>query len=368
MTQARLALLLAALALATSVAQAQDHRRRDGRPRITGDALEGARVTVVDGTPLVQTTDAYGHFRFAGVPVFPATLRVARIGYQPAIIAVAGPTTKLSVGLHETTVQLDEIVVTGQPEGTERRAVGNSIATIDVPAALELSGAGDVTKLINGRAPGVTVLPNSGRPGAGPTITVCGSSSLAQHAGAVRQRALDLHRPAGRLAAPPRGLATFMGELPRLLRSGGRRRCLGRGEGPCGRGAHPSARRPAGSLRPAAPGAAEQAATTDSRSSPAAHDRGTGAGHGQGRRRADPDRGAGRAAFVFCGDDLGDLEAFKAVEELRGNGLPGLLVCSGSEEQNALAELADLVVDGPDGVLGLLRELTADSARPRRAA
>ena len=178
MTQARLALLLAALALATSVAQAQDSTVAGTVVQATtGDALEGARVTV-DGTPLVQTTDAYGHFRFAGVPVFPATLRVARIGYQPAIIAVAGPTTKLSVGLHETTVQLDEIVVTGQPEGTERRAVGNSIATIDVPAALELSGAGDVTKLINGRAPGVTVLPNSGRPGAGPTITVRGLSSL----------------------------------------------------------------------------------------------------------------------------------------------------------------------------------------------
>ena len=68
----------------------------------------------------------------------------------------------------------------------------------------------------------------------------------------------------------------------------------------------------------------------------------------------------GAKAFVFCGDDLGDVEAFKAVEELRGQGFPGLLVCSASEEQNALAELADVVVAGPDGVLDLLRELTAD--------
>ena len=68
----------------------------------------------------------------------------------------------------------------------------------------------------------------------------------------------------------------------------------------------------------------------------------------------------GARAFVFCGDDLGDLEAFKAVEELRGNEFAGLLVCSGSEEQGALAELADVVVEGPSGVLGLLRELTED--------
>ena len=68
----------------------------------------------------------------------------------------------------------------------------------------------------------------------------------------------------------------------------------------------------------------------------------------------------GAKAVAFFGDDLGDVEAFKAVEELRGQGFPGLLVCSGSDEQSALADLADLVVDGPDGVLELLRELTAD--------
>jgi trehalose 6-phosphate phosphatase len=71
-------------------------------------------------------------------------------------------------------------------------------------------------------------------------------------------------------------------------------------------------------------------------------------------------------AFAFFGDDLGDVEAFKAVEELRGRGLSGLLVCSGSAEETALADLADVVVPGPDGVLDLLRELTAD-IRAQRA-
>jgi trehalose 6-phosphate phosphatase len=65
--------------------------------------------------------------------------------------------------------------------------------------------------------------------------------------------------------------------------------------------------------------------------------------------------------FLFGGDDLGDLEAFEAVAELREQGLPTLLVCSGSEEQHALASLADVVVDGPAGVLDFLRELTSDA-------
>jgi len=69
---------------------------------------------------------------------------------------------------------------------------------------------------------------------------------------------------------------------------------------------------------------------------------------------------SGAKAIAFCGDDLGDVEAFKAVEDLRAQGLPGLLVCSGSEEESALAEMADLVVHGPEGVLDLLRQMTAD--------
>jgi trehalose 6-phosphate phosphatase len=65
--------------------------------------------------------------------------------------------------------------------------------------------------------------------------------------------------------------------------------------------------------------------------------------------------------FVFAGDDLGDVEAFEAVAELREQGLPTLLVCSASDEESALVERSDVVVHGPDGVLDLLRKLTSDA-------
>jgi trehalose 6-phosphate phosphatase len=64
--------------------------------------------------------------------------------------------------------------------------------------------------------------------------------------------------------------------------------------------------------------------------------------------------------FVFAGDDLGDVEAFETVAAYAGEGLPTLLVCSASDEQSALLPLADVVVDGPSGVLELLRRLTDD--------
>ena len=71
-------------------------------------------------------------------------------------------------------------------------------------------------------------------------------------------------------------------------------------------------------------------------------------------------------SLVFVGDDLGDVEAFRAVRELRSAGLPSLLVCSGSSEQGVLIEMSDAVVDGPDGVVDFLRGLATDirMARP----
>jgi trehalose 6-phosphate phosphatase len=69
--------------------------------------------------------------------------------------------------------------------------------------------------------------------------------------------------------------------------------------------------------------------------------------------------------FVFVGDDLGDVEAFEAVAALAEEGLPTLLVCSASDEESALVRLSDVLVHGPDGVLDLLRRLTADAAALR---
>jgi trehalose 6-phosphate phosphatase len=61
--------------------------------------------------------------------------------------------------------------------------------------------------------------------------------------------------------------------------------------------------------------------------------------------------------IVFVGDDLGDLPAFAVARELSEAGMPTFLVCSLSDEESALRELADAVVAGPDGVMDLLDEL-----------
>lgn len=83
-------------------------------------------------------------------------------------------------------------------------------------------------------------------------------------------------------------------------------------------------------------------------------------------RPADTHKGAALRSLVaeldarcvlFAGDDLGDLPAFDAVDELRQEGLAGILVCAASAEVDALTGRADLLVDGPAGVAELLGAL-----------
>jgi trehalose 6-phosphate phosphatase len=73
------------------------------------------------------------------------------------------------------------------------------------------------------------------------------------------------------------------------------------------------------------------------------------------------------SATLFCGDDLGDRPAFRAVADLRAAGIPGVTVCAGSAEVSVLADEADLVVDGPAGVVALLDSLAAAFAAPAPA-
>jgi trehalose 6-phosphate phosphatase len=66
----------------------------------------------------------------------------------------------------------------------------------------------------------------------------------------------------------------------------------------------------------------------------------------------------GLSAVCFIGDDVGDLPAFDALDELEQQGVAVLRVAvGGSEAVPALVERADLVLDGPEGVKDLLERL-----------
>ena len=70
------------------------------------------------------------------------------------------------------------------------------------------------------------------------------------------------------------------------------------------------------------------------------------------------DLAAGLTAVAFAGDDLGDLPAFSWLERLRSSGVTTLSIASGgSETPAAVTDAADLTVEGPEGILEVLRRL-----------
>jgi trehalose 6-phosphate phosphatase len=69
---------------------------------------------------------------------------------------------------------------------------------------------------------------------------------------------------------------------------------------------------------------------------------------------------SGARSVVVVGDDLGDLPAFSAVVRPDAKGNDGLRVAVRSvEAPPRLLTEADLIVDGPSGVLDLLQRLAA---------
>lgn len=138
--------------------------------------LENAQVTV-RGTRLGSQTDANGRFRIAGVQGTTATLDVRRLGFkETSVPATAG--TDARITMDAASVNLDAVVITGQPGSTNKRTLGVDIAQIDASSITAKAPINNVQNLINGRAPGVTILQNSGVIGSGATVRIRGVSSF----------------------------------------------------------------------------------------------------------------------------------------------------------------------------------------------
>jgi TonB-dependent starch-binding outer membrane protein SusC len=144
-----------------------------------GEPVVGAEVTLMGRTTL---TDGTGRFRFGNVAPGEHDLRVASLGYRAATQTVrvtAGEVATVEFRIQVSAVALDEIVVTGLATGTARRAIGTSVASIDA-TALEASPVKNLSQMLQGRAPGVHVLPGGGKAGQGSRIVLRGAASVTQ--------------------------------------------------------------------------------------------------------------------------------------------------------------------------------------------
>jgi TonB-linked SusC/RagA family outer membrane protein len=180
---AALALVLLVCGLAPAGAQ-QTAGRITGRvvDAATNRPLSGVQV-FIPPTGIGNISDSDGRYVLQNVPAGSATVTAQLVGYKQGTVTVtvtAGQTAQANIGLQETAIQLDQVVVTGAGVATQRKKLGNTIASIDV-AKVNTSAVSNVSQLLAAREPGVQILPGGGYTGEGARIRIRGSSSLSQN-------------------------------------------------------------------------------------------------------------------------------------------------------------------------------------------
>jgi TonB-linked SusC/RagA family outer membrane protein len=184
------ALLLTSAAVGTAAA-AQGTPPRPataavGTAIITGRVVDSASTrpmvaaqVSIAGTRLGAMTAENGRFTITGVPAGSLSLRVILIGYAPVsrIITVGeGATVTADFAMAQQATQLTAVVAVGY--GTQKRQdVTGSVSSVS-GAAIKEAPVTAVANALQGRAPGVQVISNSGAPGGGASVRVRGTNSI----------------------------------------------------------------------------------------------------------------------------------------------------------------------------------------------
>jgi TonB-linked SusC/RagA family outer membrane protein len=172
---ASLAFTLAAF-LGAAPANAQNAGSVSGTVVVEGAQrpLPGAQISIEGQTDKNTVTDASGRFRITGLTGTNVTVSVRALGFRPASQPVAVGTQNMRFVLSERAVELNQVVVTGTAGGEQLRSIGTSVATVNVADVAAKTSIPSVDALLNGRTPGVVVLPGTGQIGAGANIRVRG--------------------------------------------------------------------------------------------------------------------------------------------------------------------------------------------------
>lgn len=164
------------------------HAQGPGTGTVRGRVLDAATrrpiseaQVMVTGSARRTVTNAEGEYSLAGIPAGGVGLQASKIGYAPATARVtlaAGATANADLTLSTSALALEALVVTATGE-TRRREIATSLEAIG-GKEIENAPVRNAQEIIAGRTAGVTVLGNSGQPGAGGTIRLRGNNSISQ--------------------------------------------------------------------------------------------------------------------------------------------------------------------------------------------
>jgi len=148
----------------------------------SGQTIPAAQV-FISALDIGVLSQQNGSYILLNVPAGQHTVTVQRIGYrqvEQVVSVTAGETAVLDFRITEEALQLDEIIITGTPGGTQRRAIGNTVQSVDVSDVVQEVAITNMQDLLSGRSTGLRFSRLSGNVGTGAPITIRGVGSFSQ--------------------------------------------------------------------------------------------------------------------------------------------------------------------------------------------
>lgn len=141
----------------------------------SGEPLAGVTV-LVKGLSIGSATDIDGQFAVKlPAPIAGKVLNISYIGYVPQSVTLKSD-APLAIILEEDSKNLEEVVVVGY--GTQKKV--NLTGSVSSLSAEDLASrpVTNTSSIIAGLVPGVSVIQNSGRPGAGANVKMRGTGTF----------------------------------------------------------------------------------------------------------------------------------------------------------------------------------------------
>ena len=168
------ALLMLVMLVFSSLAYAQSTRLKGVVRDSNGEPLVGVAVAV-KGTSVGTITDINGNFYMSGEFNDETVLVFSFVGMQTQEIKI-GKKREFEIILFESSQVLDDVVVTGYRSISKTNFTGSS-TKLDADD-LNIKGAVDLSRMLEGQAAGVSIQNVSGTFGAAPKVRVRGATSL----------------------------------------------------------------------------------------------------------------------------------------------------------------------------------------------
>lgn len=142
---------------------------------VTGEPLNAGQVRVA-GTTIGALIRVDGKFTIS-VGNQGVTLQIRSLGHKPMNVEVAASQSTVNVSLGRDNFRLQEVVISGQATGMEKKNLATAVGTVDADELANVPAA-SIERALQGKVTGTRITENSGAPGGGSIVRIRGVTTI----------------------------------------------------------------------------------------------------------------------------------------------------------------------------------------------